>query len=132
MTNNLKLEVAPVELAVVQLDPTADIPGWALAGDLYSVSRTPEELSIVCGQEFVPDGLTARRGFRALKVQGPLEFSAVGVLESLARPLAEAGLSIFVISTFATDYLLVAAVDLASACDVLVAAGHDVLDTPAK
>ena len=130
MINNLKLEVVPVELAVVQLDPTADIPGWALAGALYSVSRTPEELSIVCGQDLVPDRLTAQRGFRALKVQGPLEFSAVGVLESLARPLAEAGLSIFVISTYATDYLLVAAADLSRACEVLVAAGHDVLDTP--
>ena len=128
MTNKLKLEVIPVELAVVQLDPTADIPAWASAGDLYSVTRTPDELSVVCRQELLPDELPAQRGFRALKVQGPLEFSAVGILESLARPLAAAGLSIFVISTYSTDYLLVPSADLPGACATLVAAGHTVFD----
>ena len=128
MTHKLSLEVMAAELAVVQLDPATDIPAWALAGDLFSVTRTPDELSIVCRQELLPDGYPAQRGLRALAVKGPLEFTAVGILDSLARPLAGAGLSIFVISTYATDYVLIAESSLPQAREVLVAAGHTVID----
>ncbi len=129
MAHKLSLEILAAEFAVVQLEPDAEIPSWALAGDLFSLTRTPDELSIVCRQALLPAGHSGQRGFRALKVQGPLEFTEVGILDSLARPLAVAGLSIFVISTHATDYLLIAESSLMHAREVLIAAGHRVIDS---
>jgi len=88
------------------------------------VSRTPEELSIVCEEDHIPSGVHAERGFAGLKVVGPLDFSAVGVLAALTAPLAAAGISLFSISTFDTDYILVRLTDLPDAIDALRESGH--------
>jgi len=90
------------------------------------VRRTVEEISIVCPQTSVPPDVICERGFRCLKVRGPLAFSEIGILESLARPLAEAGVSIFAISTFDTDYLFVPEADLDRGLAALSGAGHSV------
>ena len=92
------------------------------------MTRTADELSIVCGDASVPPDLDARaqRGWRALKVQGPLDFSLTGVLDALTAPLAQARISIFALSTYDTDYVLVHGDDLAQACETLTAAGHTV------
>ena len=82
---------------------------------------------MVCGEADVPAEVAAERGFRRLTVRGPLEFSLVGVLASLTAPLAEAGVSIFSISTFDTDHVLVRGADLDRACSALEAAGHRVV-----
>ena len=91
-----------------------------------SVTRTPDELSIVCSEASVPPTARAQRGWRALEVQGPLDFSLTGVLAALTAPLAQARISIFALSTYDTDYLLVPGEDLARACATLTAAGHTV------
>lgn len=126
-SHHLTLRVLPDAFAICRLDENSKIPQWAFEGGLHSVTRTEEELSIVCAEEYVPADVRAERGWRCLKVQGPFAFSEIGVLASLTAPLAEAGISLLAISTFDTDYLLVKAPDLANAQRVLTAAGHQLL-----
>lgn len=91
-----------------------------------SVTRTEEELSVVCQEEDVPEGVTRDRGWRALKLEGPFELSTVGVLSSVAAPLAEEGVSILAISTFDTDYVLVREGQLNLAVGTMRERGHRV------
>lgn len=122
------LEALPERLSVVRLEPGEAIPAWAATGPLQCVVRTTDELSVLCATSAVPADLRAEGPFRALKVQGPLDFSATGILASLAVPLAGAGISIFALSTFDTDYVLVKEEALARAIQALRAAGHEILD----
>ena len=129
MTHTLTLPVLPVTLAVCRLYASAQIPDWA--GNLFSITRTHDELSIVCPQRDVPAGIQCERDWRVLKVAGPLDFTLTGVLVALAAPLAQAGISIFAISTFDTDYVLGKEAKLESAVAVLSQAGHHVrLENP--
>jgi len=121
-----RLSVLEGRLAVCRLDVEAEVPTWATAGTPFSVTRTPEELSVVCPEESVPDGVRCERGWRALVLEEPLDFSLVGVLASVARPLAEAGVSIFSISTYDTDHVLVREEALDGAVAALRGAGHEV------
>jgi hypothetical protein len=123
----LELRVLPGALAVARLDPGAPAPAWASApAALRSVVRTETELSVVCADGAVPPGVRAERGFRALAVAGPLDFGLTGVLAALAVPLAEAGVPIFAVSTYDTDFALVPAARLHDAVGALRAAGHHV------
>lgn len=119
-----ELVVLPRRFAVCRFGPAALVPGWVDGGAFWSVSRTPDELSIVCQQSLIPSGVKAEKGFSCLKVVGPLEFSTVGVLASLTTTLAAAGISLLAISTFDTDYLLVRQTDLPDAIDTLRESGH--------
>ncbi len=95
-----------------------------MAGPLYAITRTGRELSIVCPEELVPQEVRCQRGWRCLEVDGPLDFSLAGVLASLTAPLAQAGIGVFVLSTYDTDYLLVQTSNLNLAITALAAAGH--------
>jgi len=121
---NLTLTLLGDNYSVCRLGPEAEIPPWALAGDFFSLTRTKDELSLVCSQELVPPGVQCEKGWRCIMVKGPLDFSLTGILASLAASLAEAGISIFAISTFDTDYLLVKAENLERAVLKLKEAGH--------
>ena len=124
---HLPLTLLPERLAVCRFPPGAPAPVWALESLAFScITRTPDELSVLTEERLVPEGVPAERGYRAFKVRGPLPFHLVGIFASLAGPLAEAGLSIFALSTFDTDYVLVQEGDLARAAEVLRAAGHEV------
>jgi len=120
----LTLIVVDGVFAVCRLEPGAPIPIWSTADDFFSITRTADELSVVCRQDAVPDGINCERGWRCLRVAGTIPFSVVGVLASLTAPLAEAGISVFAISTFDTDYLLVKENDLAAALAAFRRAGH--------
>jgi hypothetical protein len=100
------------------------VPAWATAGEFCSITRTQEEIPVVCAEECVPEGVKCDRGWRCLRVAGTIEFSVLGVLASLAVPLVEAGVSIFAVSTFDTDYLLMKAENLPRALEALRSAGH--------
>ncbi|WP_395674906.1 ACT domain-containing protein [Inquilinus sp.] len=116
----LTLSLLPEMLAVARLPAGAALPVWVDWSDPFvTVSRTRDELSVVCPEARVPAEEQAERGWRGFKVEGPLDFALTGILARLAAPLAEAGISIFAISTFDTDYLLVRAHDLAAATSVL-------------
>ena len=99
--------------AVARLDRNAAVPSW-VAGSLTSVTRTREELSIICPEDAVPGDVRAERGFVAFKVEGPLDFSTVGLLAGLTGPLAAAKISVVAFSTYDTDYLLVKAASRAA------------------
>jgi hypothetical protein len=120
----LTLLVLDETFAVCRLGAGAAVPPWATAGTFSSVTRTPDEVSVVCAEGTVPDGVTCERGWRCLRVAGVFEFSAVGVLAALVTPLAEAGVAVLAVATFDTDYLLVKAEDLGTAVDALRRAGH--------
>jgi uncharacterized protein len=108
----LQLEWLPGRYAVCRLNPDQPIPAWAnQSGDisLLSITRTDRELSIVIDQARVPQDVKAQRDFVALRIVGVLDFSLIGILAKLTTALADAGVSVFVISTFETDVLLVAA-----------------------
>ena len=119
------LEVVSGRYAVCQLDAVAEVPGW-VSGAVTSVTRTPAELSIICSEECVPRDVRSESGWRCLRVVGPLEFSMVGVIASLTGVLADAGVSVFVVSTFDTDCLLVKQAHLDTAVKALTSAGHSV------
>ncbi len=131
-TISLTLSLLPGEFAVCRLDARAAIPAWAVGHALFAIVRTSEETSVVCPSSAVPEGVVAERGWRCLKVHGPLVFEQVGVLASLAVPLARAGVSIFAISTYDTDYLLIKGHDLPTALAALRQAGHRVDESVQK
>jgi hypothetical protein len=122
----LNLSLLPHLYAVCQFHPDKHIPYWALIGNFVSLTRTAEELSIVCQQDNVPEEIAAERGWRCVQVQGAFDFSVSGVNASLAVPLADADISVLAIATYATEYLLVKEKDVERALQVLKRAGHSV------
>ena len=116
----LPLTVLPERLAVCRLEPDAALPAWATASPLFSaVVRTRDELSVLTTEDMVPADARAERGYRAFMVRGPLPFHLVGVFAALASPLADAGIPIFALSTFDTDYVLVREQNLERALHIL-------------
>jgi uncharacterized protein len=112
--------------AVCKLDKDASVPGWAYAGSFISITRTPDELSIICAQNYVPEKITCERGWRCLQVQGSFDFSTTGIIASFAPSLADAGISIIVVCTYNTDYLLVQEQNLDRAIQVLSRQEHQI------
>jgi hypothetical protein len=118
---SLVLRLLQGELAILQLPSDAAIPAWLSfsARPLVSVTHTADELSVVCPSSEVPVGTTCEVGWRAFGVEGKLDLSAIGILSAILSPLARAGISIFSISTFDTDYILVRTDVLEKASSVL-------------
>ena len=131
MAARLTLSVLRDRYAVCRLSAEDEAPDWAERGEFWSVTKTGEELSLVCAEAGIPETVKSDKGWRCLKVHGPLDFSLTGILVSLARPLAEAGVSIFALSTYDTDYLLVKDDDLDRALTVLAQGGHEIIRRPA-
>lgn len=121
----LDLDMGRQALAVCRLPAMAQVPAW-VGGDVVSVTRTADELSIVCAADAVPIGTVVEGPFRALAVRGPLAFTLVGVLASLLAPLAAAEVPVFVVSTYDTDLVLVPDDRVAAAAAALTDAGHRV------
>jgi hypothetical protein len=126
MSHQLTITVHPEKYAICRLDPGASVPSWAVGARFLSVTRTAAELSVVCEDARAPQSAHAERDRRLLQIEGTLAFALTGVLASVAAPLAAAEISIFAVSTYDTDYLLVSEKDLQRAMQVLDAAGHSV------
>lgn len=122
-----RLTLLPSPMALCRLAPDAKIPNWVEDASLLSITRTNDELSIICDAHLVPTNVQAEGGWRAMKMIGPLEFTMVGVLAAILNPLAEAQVSILAISTYDTDYILVTDPDLRTALTALQEAGHQVV-----
>lgn len=105
-------------LAICRLPADAPVPAWAWSGEPASVTRTRDELSIVCRADAVPEGVQCEAGWRCLKVEGPLDFGLTGILAAITAPLAAGGIPVFAV------YVMVKADQLANAVDVLRGAGH--------
>jgi len=123
----LVLGLLAEDFSVCRLLPSEPVPLWAGSAVFSSVTRTADELSIICPAAQVPATIQAEKGWRLLKFTGPFDFGAVGVLASVTEPLARAGISLLAVSTFDTDYILVKAGRLDDALRTLEAAGHQVI-----
>ena len=124
MNHQLTITVHPEVFAICRLEPEAEVPQWAGGEAFLTISRTKTELSIVCEEARVPTEIHAERRRRLMQIAGTLAFSLTGILAAVAVPLAEAQISIFGVSTYDTDYVLVADADLEHAISVLESAGH--------
>jgi hypothetical protein len=125
-TTKLTLSVLPNQFAICRLSPDDDIPGWGKNTEFYSITRSRDELSVVCFTEDAPLNVQAERDWRALRIQGRLDFSLTGILACLLAPLAEAEISVFAISTYDTDYVLVREKSLSQAISILKKQGHSI------
>jgi hypothetical protein len=132
-TKTIRRAVVPLEiltdtLAICQLDSTQPLPPWARLreDEFLSVTRTRDELSIILAQSRAPAAVKCERNWRAFKVRGPLDFNQVGIIAGLSGTLADAGVSIFALSTYDTDYVLVKQGDLERAAAALRRAGYPV------
>jgi uncharacterized protein len=121
---HLELDLLHGLLAVVRFQPGSPVPEWAKSDILLSVTWTHSETSIVCDELSLPAGIEAERGFRCLRIRGPLPFTLVGILRSVLDPLGDAGISVFAVSTFDTDYILLPGSGLEDAIAALSQAGH--------
>jgi hypothetical protein len=123
----LTLSLLPDRYAVCRFDPHAPIPDWATRSPFFTVTRTPDELSLTCPEADTPHDLAkCERGWRAFKLHGPFDFGLTGILASVLNPLAEASVGIFALSTFDTDYVLVKEENLENAIEALRRAGHHI------
>ncbi|CAN5522027.1 ACT domain-containing protein [soil metagenome] len=125
----LRLSVLEDRFAVCRLEPDSEVPSWAAEAEFFSVTYTPSELSIVCTEQNVPEEVRREDGWRALGIEGPLDFSLIGILASIVTPLAEASVSIFATSTYNTDYVLVREDQLDLALAALRDHGHEIIKT---
>ena len=122
----LRLTVLDDTFAVCRLPADAVVPEWAWTGEVACVTRTRDELSIVCRGDLVPEDVLREGGWRCLRVRGPLPFTLTGVFSRIAQPLADAGISLFAVMTYDTDYVMVKEERLRDAAGALLAAGHTV------
>ena len=123
---SFELSLFAEQFTICHLTPDAAVPEWATRGQFFSITRTSDELSVIAETALVPAGLRTEVSWRVMKVHGPFDFSEVGVLASLVAPLAAADISVFTISTFDTDYLLVQCSQLYEAMAALRNAAHTV------
>jgi hypothetical protein len=123
----LSLQEVDGIFVVCRLAPDSTIPDWATSDGFFSITRTRDELSIVCADSKVPSNVRCERDWRCLRVVGSMAFTEVGILASLVAPLAAAGISVFAISTFDTDYLLVKANDWQATVAQLKHSDHEIL-----
>lgn len=128
MSEKLRFSQLPGRYAIVRLPPDSGIPDWAIKGDFTSITRTADELSIVCPAENLPADVQSPLRWICLKLEGPFPFSQTGVLLSFIRPLSENKVPIFAISTYDTDYVLIPEEFVEVALQALLGAGHRIID----
>lgn len=127
--NKLSLSSIPERFAVCHLDRQAKIPDWVFEGEFSFISRTPDELSIICPEKSVPPNIQSIVGWRGLKIEGPFEFNEIGVLAAITAPLAKAHISLLTFSTYDTDYIFLQEAQFEGALVTLEAAGHEIDST---
>jgi hypothetical protein len=124
----VRLILMNYRLAASRLDPWQPPPQWALTSPFFSITRSADELSVICDERDVPPGQEARTGIAALRLANSPEPDQVGILASLLSALADTGISVLVVSTYETDFILIPAERLTDARAALENAGHDVED----
>ena len=120
----LQLSLLKDKYGICTLPNTAPIPDWALTQSLASITRTEKELTIVCRLEILPSQYQSGLKWRCFKIDGSFDLNQIGVISSISSPLAHAGISIYVISTYGTDYFLIQEQNLEKTISVLSSSGH--------
>nr|WP_298124499.1 ACT domain-containing protein [uncultured Pseudoxanthomonas sp.] len=121
---SLTLALLPGRYAVAQLPAGSALPAWWPNTGMRHAGWTDDELSLVCEETHIPEDVRCQRGWRMFKLQGPFDFALTGILKAVLDPLAAAGIGIFALSTYDTDYVLVQAPQLDEAVSALRDAGH--------
>lgn len=124
----LTMKLLKEKFGVSRLDKNELIPKWAQNSDFFSITKTCDELSIVCSQNHIPNDIKCEKDWRILKIEGQLDFSLIGILSSISTILAQKGISIFAISTYDTDYILVKNKDIDNAVDSLVKERYEIIE----
>ena len=124
--HRLRLVLMDDNMAICRLGARDIPPAWSMAGRWWSLTRTADELSIVCLESAVPRDVAASRGWRRLRFEGPLPLDQTGILASVTGPLAEARVSLFAVGTYYTDYVLIPDAQRTVAIAALEAAGHTI------
>jgi hypothetical protein len=125
----LTMKLLKEKYGVCRLNKNELIPEWAQNSDFFSITKTCDELSIVCSQDDIPNDIQCEKDWKILKIEGPLDFSLIGILASISTILAQKEISIFAISTYDTDYILVKNKDIHNAIDSLVKERYEIIDT---
>lgn len=122
------MNLIPLEgsFSICQLDPNSEVPAWAFESDFYSITRTPDELSIICNRLNIPKYLKCDSDWRVLKIDGTFPFDEIGILNAITMPLAEANISLLTVSTYNTDLILVKESHFEQAVRFLESAGHSI------
>ena len=123
----LQLSLLKDKYGICTLPNTAPIPDWALTQSLASITRTEKELTIVCRLEILPSQYQSDLNWRCFKIDGSFDLNQIGVISSISSPLADAGISIYVISTYDTDYFLIKEQNLEKTISVLSNSGHAII-----
>lgn len=123
----LTMKLIKEKFGVCRLNKDEIVPEWAKNSDFYSITKTWDELSIVCDEDSIPTNIKCERDWRILKIEGPLDFSLIGILASISTILAQKGISIFAISTYDTDYILVKDKDIENAIEALVLERYEII-----
>ena len=123
----LTMKLLSEKYGVCRLDKKDLIPAWAQKGEFFSITRTLDELSIVCVENNIPSDIKCEKDWRILKIEGPLDFALLGILASISTILAQKGISIFAISTYDTDYILVKESEIDNAIEALVNENYEII-----
>jgi hypothetical protein len=123
--HQLKFRLLSGHYAIVRLAPDAPVPDWATKGEFTSITRTADELSIVCPADDLPSDVHSLHRWICLKLEGPFPFSLTGVLLSFIEPLSTRGVPIFAVSTYDTDYVLIQEEFAGAGLNALQEAGHE-------
>ncbi|MDP4178855.1 MAG: ACT domain-containing protein [Bacillota bacterium] len=123
----LTMKLLKEKYGVCRLDKTELIPQWAETGDFFSITRTSDELSIVCSEDNIPSGIKCEKDWRVLKIEGTLDFSLIGIIASISTILAQKEISIFAVSTYDTDYILLENKDIDNAINSLSNEGYEII-----
>ena len=124
----LQFEVLPNRFAVCQLDMVKPLPNWVFSSSFYTVSKTADELAVVCEEDLVQDEIVKSVGWRLLKINAVLDLSLTGITAQFSTALANAGVNLSVIATYNTDYILVEEAKLTTAIEALRGAGFEVIE----
>lgn len=128
MPKKLTLKLLKERYGVCRLDKSSPFPEWVLHSDFYTITKTEDELSVVCVEDLIPQEIQCEKDWNILKVEGPLDFALVGILSKISTILAQKAISIFAISTYDTDYILVKNKDIINAIEALVENGYEVIN----
>lgn len=122
----MKLKLFLEEYAVCRLNSNSKMPTWIDTKNFYSITKTDDELSVVCSNNNIPSDVKSEKEWRILKILGPLDFSLIGILSKISGLLADNKISIFAISTYDTDYILIKENDIKNACKILNCNGYEI------
>ena len=127
LNEKLNLKLLKGKYSVCRINKDDEIPKWIFNEEFFSITKTEDELSIVCLQDKIKDDVLCERNWKVLKIEGPLDFSLIGILSKISTLMANNNISIFAISTYDTDYILIKEESIDKAIELLINNNYNVI-----